>query len=46
MRPEVMAARQMATMLPYGGTIEVATEPGSFTDFVIRLPRTMTAQAK
>jgi signal transduction histidine kinase len=30
----------------HGGTIEVATEQGSFTEFVVRLPRTMAAQAK
>jgi len=28
------------------GTIEVATEPGSFTEFIVRLPRRMAAQAK
>jgi two-component system, NtrC family, sensor kinase len=28
----------------HGGTIEVLTEPGSFTEFVIRLPRVMAAQ--
>jgi two-component system, NtrC family, sensor kinase len=30
----------------HGGTIEVATEPGSFTEFIVRLPRTIAAQAK
>jgi PAS domain S-box-containing protein len=30
----------------HGGTIEVATEPGSFTEFIVQLPRTMAAQAK
>ncbi|MBR0719847.1 GAF domain-containing protein [Bradyrhizobium liaoningense] len=30
----------------HGGMIEVATEPGSFTEFIVRLPRTMAAQAK
>jgi two-component system, NtrC family, sensor kinase len=30
----------------HNGTIEVATEPGSFTEFIVRLPRTMAAQAK
>jgi two-component system, NtrC family, sensor kinase len=28
------------------GTIDVATEPGSFTEFIITLPRTMSMQAK
>ena len=30
----------------HGGTIEVLTEPGSFTEFVIRLPRVMSALAE
>src|SRR5262249_23250442 len=30
----------------HGGTIELATEPGSFTEFIITLPRTMSMQAK
>jgi signal transduction histidine kinase len=30
----------------HNGTIEVATEAGSFTEFIVRLPRTMAAQAK
>jgi two-component system, NtrC family, sensor kinase len=30
----------------HGGTIEVVTEPGSFTEFVIKLPRVMPAQAE
>jgi PAS domain S-box-containing protein len=29
----------------HGGTIEVVTEPGSFTEFIITLPRVMPAQA-
>jgi GAF domain-containing protein len=29
----------------HGGRIDVATEPGLFTEFVITLPRTMTGQA-
>jgi two-component system NtrC family sensor kinase len=29
----------------HGGTIEVVTEPGSFTEFIIKLPRVMPAQA-
>jgi len=29
----------------HGGTIEVATEPGAFTEFIVTLPRTMPAQA-
>src|SRR5262249_49175942 len=28
------------------GTIEVVTEPGSFTEFIISLPRVMPAQAE
>ena len=28
----------------HGGTIEVVTEPGSFTEFIITLPRIMPAQ--
>jgi signal transduction histidine kinase len=28
----------------HGGTIDVATEPGAFTEFVITLPRTLPAQ--
>jgi signal transduction histidine kinase len=30
----------------HGGTIEVATEPGSYTEFIIRLPRAMPAQTE
>jgi signal transduction histidine kinase len=30
----------------HGGTIEVVTEPGSFTEFIITLPRVMPAQAE
>jgi two-component system NtrC family sensor kinase len=30
----------------HNGTIEVASEPASFTEFTVRLPRTMAAQAK
>jgi len=30
----------------HGGTIEVATEPGSFAEFIIRLPRVMPTQAE
>ncbi|MBV9529715.1 MAG: hybrid sensor histidine kinase/response regulator, partial [Bradyrhizobium sp.] len=30
----------------HGGTIEVATEPGSFTEFIIRLLRAMPVQAE
>jgi len=30
----------------HGGTIELATEPGAFTEFIVILPRTMPAQAK
>ena len=30
----------------HGGTIEVVTEPGSFTEFIIRLPRVMPTQAE
>jgi signal transduction histidine kinase len=29
----------------HGGTIDVITEPGAFTEFIITLPRTMPAQA-
>jgi len=29
----------------HGGTIDVVTEPGSFTEFIITLPRVMPAQA-
>jgi len=29
----------------HGGTIEVATEPGAFTEFIVTLPRRMPAQA-
>jgi signal transduction histidine kinase len=29
----------------HGGTIEVVTEPGSFAEFIITLPRTMAAKA-
>src|SRR5262249_62315613 len=29
----------------HGGTIEVVTEPGSFSEFIISLPRMMSAQA-
>jgi signal transduction histidine kinase len=28
----------------HGGTIDVATEPGAFTEFVITLPRILPAQ--
>jgi signal transduction histidine kinase len=30
----------------HAGTIEVETEPNSFTEFIVILPRTMAAQAK
>ena len=30
----------------HGGTIDVVTEPGSFTEFIIRLPRVMPTQAE
>ena len=30
----------------HGGTIDVVTEPGSFTEFIITLPRAMPAQAE
>jgi PAS domain S-box-containing protein len=30
----------------HGGTIEVVTEPGSFSEFIISLPRVMSAQAE
>jgi signal transduction histidine kinase len=30
----------------HGGTIEVATEPGAFTEFIVTLPRTLPAQAE
>jgi two-component system, NtrC family, sensor kinase len=30
----------------HGGTIEVATEPGAFTEFIVTLPRTIPAQAE
>ena len=30
----------------HGGTIQVATEPGAFTEFVVTLPRTIAVQAK
>jgi len=30
----------------HGGTIDVMTEPGSFTEFIITLPRRMPAQAE
>jgi signal transduction histidine kinase len=29
----------------HGGKIDVDTEPGSFTEFIITLPRTMAARA-
>jgi signal transduction histidine kinase len=28
----------------HGGKIDVATEPGAFTEFIITLPRTLSAQ--
>jgi signal transduction histidine kinase len=30
----------------HGGTIDVATKPGAFTEFIITLPRRAAAQAK
>jgi signal transduction histidine kinase len=30
----------------HGGTIDLVTEPGSFTEFIITLPRKMPAQAE
>ncbi|MGC1558778.1 MAG: GAF domain-containing protein [Bradyrhizobium sp.] len=30
----------------HGGTIEVATEPGAFTEFIVTLPRTLPARAE
>jgi hypothetical protein len=30
----------------HGGTIEVLTEPGSFTEFIVTLPRVMPSQAE
>jgi signal transduction histidine kinase len=30
----------------HGGTIEVVTDPGSFTEFIITLPRVMSGQAE
>ena len=30
----------------HGGTIDVETEPGAFTEFIITLPRTAAAQAR
>jgi two-component system, NtrC family, sensor kinase len=30
----------------HGGTIEVATEPGAFTEFIVTLPRTLPTQAE
>jgi signal transduction histidine kinase len=30
----------------HGGTIDVVTEPGSFTEFIVTLPRVMPAQAE
>jgi two-component system, NtrC family, sensor kinase len=30
----------------HGGTIDVVTEPGSFTEFIIKLPRNMPAEAE
>ncbi len=30
----------------HGGKIDVATEPGAFTEFIITLPRTLSAQGK
>jgi len=36
--------QQIATVVKqHGGTIDLATEPGAFTEFVITLPRTMPA---
>jgi signal transduction histidine kinase len=29
----------------HGGTIDVATEPGAFTEFIITLPRSGVAQS-
>jgi signal transduction histidine kinase len=29
----------------HGGRIEVETEPGSYTEFIITLPRTLAAKA-
>jgi signal transduction histidine kinase len=30
----------------HGGTIEVATEPGAFTEFIVTLPRTLPARVE